>query len=569
MKTKVAAYCRVSTSSQDQDLSFDSQQRFFREEIGNKDSFKDYELIHIYADRGLTATKFKREQFLQMLYDGGVDVSYPSKSKKKIHFEASMKREPKFNRILVTNLSRFARDILAIDPLRELKSKGVFIDFLDCNKSTENDGDMFYIELMMTFAANDSRDKSQKLKAGLSKTAKWGSLFAAHRLYGYDYFEGEKRLEINEGEAEVVRLIYHLYVNEGYGFRRIINHLESKLIFTRNGKPFSINAIKHIVSNEKYCGTLVRNKWDSGAVFNKHYAKVKPETEWEVHEDVVPTIISKELFESAKQLRFDKGTEQRGVYKGIGEFSGLIICNKCGAAYVRNSDRGKILFNCGTKKSKGVQACDAPNLYEDVLEWAIEHFIGNGIEETIRNFKESYFTDLNIIKGKLLEKIDNQKEQDASTLRSQIDELDAQRKRVLKLYSLGKFKDDELDDLTNEINSEYETLNSQLQEVIMSNEDIYKNLSDIDEIINNISNFKVRDEHSTREEIIDFLSKIKVIGAVHAESNENLLILQFEFKAFEKLYDFTDKYFDSNVKETYSSSSIVWNRTTQSPYYRD
>lgn len=44
---KVAAYCRVSTDSEDQANSFESQQRFFREYI---DRQPDWELYEIYAE---------------------------------------------------------------------------------------------------------------------------------------------------------------------------------------------------------------------------------------------------------------------------------------------------------------------------------------------------------------------------------------------------------------------------------------------------------------------------------------------------------------------------------------
>ncbi|MGK5512278.1 recombinase family protein [Brevibacillus formosus] len=103
---RVVAYCRVSTSTKDQLNSFENQQGYFKREISKKDNM---ELVETYADRGLSGTTMgKRKEFLRMLYDAGVDWVIV---KGKVLLTQS-NREPKFERILVSNTSRFARNIL-------------------------------------------------------------------------------------------------------------------------------------------------------------------------------------------------------------------------------------------------------------------------------------------------------------------------------------------------------------------------------------------------------------------------------------------------------------------------
>ena len=72
---RVAAYCRVSTSSEDQLNSFETQKSVFTEMI---EAHEGWKLVDIYADRGLSGTRAsKRPQFLRMIEDcecGLIDI---------------------------------------------------------------------------------------------------------------------------------------------------------------------------------------------------------------------------------------------------------------------------------------------------------------------------------------------------------------------------------------------------------------------------------------------------------------------------------------------------------------
>ena len=64
-KKRVAAYCRVSTDSEDQANSFESQQRYFRQYIEQR---SDWVLYEIFADEGITGTNTKkRREFNRMI----------------------------------------------------------------------------------------------------------------------------------------------------------------------------------------------------------------------------------------------------------------------------------------------------------------------------------------------------------------------------------------------------------------------------------------------------------------------------------------------------------------------
>lgn len=106
-KETVAAYCRVSTNSEDQANSYNTQIAYYTKRISEN---PDWELVDIYADRGISGTSMaKRDEFNRMLADCRVG---------------------KIKRVLVKSVSRFARNTTELlQTTRELKDLGVVVVF--------------------------------------------------------------------------------------------------------------------------------------------------------------------------------------------------------------------------------------------------------------------------------------------------------------------------------------------------------------------------------------------------------------------------------------------------------
>ena len=100
---RVAAYCRVSTDSEDQLNSFAAQQSYYNDYIRKHDN---WQLAEIYADEGITGTSAaKRDDFQRMLSDC---------------------RKGRIDKILVKSISRFARNTKeCLEYIRELKDLGM------------------------------------------------------------------------------------------------------------------------------------------------------------------------------------------------------------------------------------------------------------------------------------------------------------------------------------------------------------------------------------------------------------------------------------------------------------
>ena len=120
-------------------------------------------------------------------------------------------------------------------------------------------------------------------------------------------------LVIDEAEAEIVRLIFHKYVYEGYGAQKLSHYLYEQGVVGRNNKNIPNTSIVRIIKNKGYTGYLI-----NGAV----------ETECPQLR-----IIEPELFEQAQELRQARTCERGGTSLGTSSkalLTGLVYCGHCG-----------------------------------------------------------------------------------------------------------------------------------------------------------------------------------------------------------------------------------------------
>ena len=143
-------------------------------------------------------------------------------------------------------------------------------------------------------------------------------------------------LEINEEEAEIVRLIFQKYVYEGYGVKRICNYLVENNIMGRNGKNIPTTTLVRMVRNKTYLGYLI----------NGNVEKECPELR----------IIEPEVFEKAQELRDarrrEKG-EDSDSYSPHALLCGKVFCAHCGNRLnITSSGRTRLRADGSTVKEK-------------------------------------------------------------------------------------------------------------------------------------------------------------------------------------------------------------------------
>lgn len=188
-RLRVAAYCRVSSDSEDQLNSFAAQNAYYTALItGNP----DWDLVDIYADRGITGTSAdKREDFQRLIADC---------------------KRGRIDRVLVKSISRFARNTKdCLEVTRELKDIGVSVCFEEQNIDTAMVSGEMMTAIFASLAQKESESISQNMRMGIRRRMAQGTFFPSAIPYGYT--ADHNRLVVNEEQAKIIRRIFHEYLS--------------------------------------------------------------------------------------------------------------------------------------------------------------------------------------------------------------------------------------------------------------------------------------------------------------------------------------------------------------------
>ena len=364
-KQRVAAYCRVSTNSEEQLNSYAAQKNYYTQKIQEN---PDWEMAGIFADEGLSGTSMKkRAEFNRMI--------------------AACKRG-RIDMILTKSASRFARNTVdCLKVIRDLKDRGIGIIFEKENINTLTETSEFLITLFSSFSQAESESIGQNIVLGMRQSMKEGKIpFQYNRTLGYRRGP-DGNPEIDPEEAETVRLIYARYL-EGNSLGDIQRELIEKEIPTAKGiQAWSRQVIQNILTNEKYIGDGLRQKtFTVGSVGNKKAVKNKGELPMYYAENNHPAIIPREIYyrvkeemarrTSKRKVMQKTGKTEQGKYSAKYALSELLVCGKCGTPYKRctwaRNGKKRIVWRCVSRLEFGKQYChDSPTVDEDKLHRAI------------------------------------------------------------------------------------------------------------------------------------------------------------------------------------------------------
>ena len=163
VKLRVAAYARVSSSSEDQKNSFEAQLRYYDTLISSKENWT---MVDLYADEGITGTSAqKRKDFQRLLSDC---------------------RKGKIDRVLTKSVSRFARNTKeCLEAIRELKQLGVGILFEEQNIDTSQVSGEMLTAVFAAIAQAESESISANMRWSYQKRMQAGSFIPPSLSYGY------------------------------------------------------------------------------------------------------------------------------------------------------------------------------------------------------------------------------------------------------------------------------------------------------------------------------------------------------------------------------------------------
>ena len=426
-KRRVAAYCRVSTNSEEQLNSYAAQKTYYTQKIEEN---PDWELAGIFADEGLSGTSMKkRAEFRRMI--------------------AACKRG-RIDMILTKSLSRFARNTVdCLDTVRILKANGIGVIFEKENINTLTESSEFLITLFSGFAQAESESLRGNVIKGKQFSMREGNVtFQYKKLLGYRRGVDGKP-EIVPEEAETVRRIYARYL-EGASEGEIKKELEADNVPTAAGLTgWSHRVIHSILTNEKYIGNALLQKTYVTDCISKKVVKNNGELPMYYIENNHPGIVPKELFQrvqeemarrtSKRKVMQKTSKTEQGKYSAKYALSELLVCGECGTPYKRctwsRNGKKRIVWRCVSRLEFGKKYChNSPSLDEDKIHTAIVaalnrygairaeviegaltladasqiHSVGGGMSQlALRERLEALTSEQNILLDKILKDINN------------------------------------------------------------------------------------------------------------------------------------------------------------------
>jgi len=343
---RVAIYTRVSTEDQAREgTSLEVQKEF----LVNYAKREGWEVVEIYVDDGYSGYSIERPALKKMLSD----------VKKK-----------KFDMILVHKIDRFSRNLRELLNLVD-EFESLDISFKSATEvyDTSNSAGKMMFQQLGSFAEFERNRIKERVFPGMIKGVERGNWQGArYSPYGYSYnkLDPEKRLRVVKEEADIVKMIYMMYLS-GQSTQQIAGYLYKKEYKTRSGGRFNTKLVCDILKSQVYLGNLVWNEYhyDKKQKTLKGYKYVRNEPSKVViakgkHE---PIIFQDDFDAVQKKLEHAR----KGVVKKCNSndypLTGILFCERCGNRFqgcVNTATRE----NKKTKSKRRYYRCSARQTYD-------------------------------------------------------------------------------------------------------------------------------------------------------------------------------------------------------------
>ncbi len=322
-KIKVYTYTRVSTTMQTDGYSLDAQKARMKAYA----DYNDYEIVSTYEDAGKSGKSIEgRLEFNRMMEDiksGKDGVSF----------------------VLVFKLSRFGRNAAdVLSTLQVMQDFGVNLICVEDGIDSSKDAGKLMISVLSAVAEIERENiRVQTMEGRIQKAreGKWNGGFAP---YGYQLIAG--KLQINEEEAEAIRVIFDQYVHTDIGANGVAKYLENhgiQKIQRQNGKNplFDAHLVRLILKNPVYCGKIAYGRRKTEKVYGTrneyhlveqdNYILTDGQHEAIIAEDVWQAAQVKLLAQAKKYEHVNRGKDTKTHL-----LSGIVKCPVCGAGMYGN-----------------------------------------------------------------------------------------------------------------------------------------------------------------------------------------------------------------------------------------
>ena len=275
-----------------------------------------------------------------------------------------------------------------------------------------------------------SENLAQEVRRGMREAASRGFWIASRTPYGYSRImaqDGAKKrpkLEPDEDTSPVIQRIFEL-ADAGKGMLDIARALNGEGISSATGKLWTSNAVRFILTNEVYTGTLV---WGTAAGDDAEPIRV---------ERAFSPIVSKALFRRVN-ARMRSRAPRIAHPRRVGSsymFSGLVKCYRCKTLLSgQDAKSGRFhYYVCQSLIKRGGGGCDTPRLNARRFE-----------ELIVRRIRSSILTvgiigDLPTIIAKELDRLAREQRRRLETIESELADV---RRRLGRLWDVVETADD-------------------------------------------------------------------------------------------------------------------------------
>ena len=457
----IAGYCRISVDDElDRDnTSIETQKAIIEDFV--KQKFPGSSLT-FFEDRDRSGYTFEQREGYQR-----------------------MRRELMAHRLdilLVKDFSRFSRrNSRGLVELEDLRDAGVRIISIGDNIDFPNDDDWLKIQFQFLINEMPVTDASKKVKSVIKRRQQDGEWLCA-APYGY-ILNKRKEFEIVPTEADIVRKVFDLYNNAGWGYKRISNYLTDQGIPTPRmteqarkeaaGEDYkrkvraawSIVTIQGILDNDFYIGTLRQAKYTRTKINGKDVRQ--DDAEHIVIENHHQPIIDYRTFATTRALREKRTTSNyRGVKKNDNVYSGFLVCGDCGSPmFAMSRSDLKAAYTCGTYHRRGRSGCTSHHIRVDKLDELLKIYV-----KRVMDGSAAMIEQLNADLSREAEDV-TETEQSADHLAEVLLDLQAELKAtkrqrirdVMKHPDREELLEETYDELENDLQKKIEGINHQIE----------------------------------------------------------------------------------------------------------
>ncbi|MCD8373707.1 MAG: recombinase family protein, partial [Oscillospiraceae bacterium] len=298
----------------------------------------------------------------------------------------------KYDILIIKDFSRFSRrNSRGLVELEDLRDAGVRIISIGDGIDFPNDDDWLKIQFQFLVNEMPVTDTSKKVRSVIKRRQADGQWLCA-APYGY-IINKRREFEIVPTEADIVRRIFDLYNNAGWGYKKIANHLTDEGIPTprmseqmrkeaqgeaynrKTKSAWAIVTVQGILANDFYIGTLRQGKYTRAKINGKNIKR--DDGEVIVIENHHQPIIDYRTFATTMALR-EKRT--RNNYRGVkihdNVYSGFLECGDCGSPMFAMSRRDLApAYTCGTYHRRGTAGCTSHHIRVDKLDELLKSYV--------------------------------------------------------------------------------------------------------------------------------------------------------------------------------------------------